>query len=101
MNVLITANEAAALEACLNYERREDQLADNHSVGDAATIAAAIGGSLQAAGGVMTSLTEKGLGFIDEEGLGIFWLTEDGVNAIFDWIDAMPAVEAAKAHFTD
>jgi len=93
MAVNLTPNEVIALEVCLNYEDRANQLADNYSNGGTAEFMAALGWNEQQVGGLMTSLIEKGLGFADEDGVNgepvdVFWLTEDGVNAVFDVIEA-------------
>ncbi len=85
--IKLTANEIDALEVCLNYDTREGQLSDNYSNAGAAEIAAACGISKRAAGGVITSLQKKGLGMMDDEGDDIFWLSEKGVNTIFDYIE--------------
>jgi hypothetical protein len=83
----MTNNEIAILKACLNYETREEQLSDNFSNGDVDEFTFATGLNEQQVGGVMTSLTKKGYGSYDEDD-DIFWLTEAGVNAIFDIIEA-------------
>lgn len=88
--VTLTDNEVKALEACLNYSDRASQLSDNYSVAGAAEIAVAIGSSRKAAGGVQSSLIQKGLAFIDEDDVDILWLTEAGVNAIFDRLEGSP-----------
>lgn len=85
----LTNYEFIALNACLNYDDREAQLSDNFSNGGTKEIAKACGISQRAAGGVMSSLIQKGLAIYDDnEGHGdILWLTEDGVNLIFDIFD--------------
>ena len=83
----LTENEIKALKLCLNYEDRESQLSDNYSNGGPEEFAAAIfNGNLHAAGGLISSLEKKGLGVMDTED-DIFWLTEKGVNTIFDIIE--------------
>jgi hypothetical protein len=82
----LTENEVTALRVCLNYDNRADQLADNFTNGGTEEFMAALNWNAQQVGGLMTSLTEKGLGYHDEED-DIFWLTEVGVNAIFDIIE--------------
>jgi len=95
----LTDNEIAALKICLNYDDREAQLEDNFSNGGPREFADQIfDGNLRAAGGLITSLQQKGLGDLDDrtgEGWGhqpvdmhIFWLSELGVNTIFDIIEA-------------
>jgi len=91
--VKLTDNEIKALEVCLNYDDRASQLDDNYSNGGTAEFMAALGWNEQQVGGLMTSLTEKGLGYADEEGVNgqtidTYWLTAEGVNAIFDIIEA-------------
>lgn len=87
----LTANEAAALRLCLNYDNREDQLSDNYSNGsfeDFESIFAGTGvDTKKAAAALMGSLEKKGLGYYDVEGYFQFWLTEEGVNVIFDWLE--------------
>jgi hypothetical protein len=82
----LTQNEVTALRICLNYDRRDEQLSDNYSNGGTEEFMAALNWNAQQVGGLMTSLTEKGLGYHDEEE-DVFWLTEAGVNAIFDIIE--------------
>lgn len=82
----LTTNEITALKACLNYETRKSQLADNMSVGGVSEFKEVLGWNEKQVGGLITSLEQKGMGFMDEED-DIFWLTEDGVNAIFDIIE--------------
>lgn len=81
----LTKNEALALAACLNYDTKENQLSDNYSNGGPEEFAALLGWNGQQVGGLITSLTEKGLGFEDTE-MGVFEMTEKGVEAIFDYI---------------
>lgn len=91
--ITITDNEHAALVACLNYDDRASQLSDNFSNGDADKIAHATGLSLQGAGGVISSLIQKGLATAEEQEVNgdsydYVELTELGVNLIFDRIEA-------------
>lgn len=93
MTTQLTQNEALALYACLNYDDREAQLSDNYSNGGTAEFMALLGWNAQQVGGLITSLTEKGMGCADDAGVNgeavdVFWLTVDGVNAIFDYIEA-------------
>jgi hypothetical protein len=85
----LTKNEAAAMIASLNYTDRENQLSDNYSNASIEVLMQTLDWSAQQVGGLISSLTDKGFGFIDgENGLdGILWLTEAGVNAIFDYIE--------------
>lgn len=83
----LTANEIEALKLCLNYNERENQLSDNYSNGGMDEFRAHFSHwNDQQIGGLIGSLTHKGMGSIDEED-DIFWLTEAGVNAIFDVIE--------------
>ena len=84
----LTQNEITALKICLNYDSREVQLDDNYSNGNADEFAKALGWDKQQVGGLITSLEQKGLAFKCPDGYDIVWLTDDGVNAIFDVIDA-------------
>jgi hypothetical protein len=86
-NPTLTEAEVTCLKACLNYDTREAQLSDNYSNGDPDEFQAQLDWNMHQVGGVMTSLKEKNMGFYDPED-DIFWLTEDGVNTIFDLIEA-------------
>jgi len=95
MTISLTNNEIAALKMCLNSDTREGQLGDNFSNGGSEEFATLFEGSkknrLQAAGGLISSLEKKGLGDQDSDNNGnpgdIFWLSEFGVNTIFDIIE--------------
>ena len=88
MKHTLTTREAAMLDAALNYETREDQHEDNYSnlcLSDSYDIC---GGKHEAAG-VVGSLTTKGLVYIEDEDRDddpTIWLTDEGVDAIFDYI---------------
>jgi len=83
----LTNNEIKALKMCLNYEDRESQKDDNMSNAGIEEFATLFNGNRNAAGGLVSSLEKKGLGFIDDEEWDIFWLSEDGINTIFDIIE--------------
>lgn len=90
----LTENEVLALKACLNYDDRESQLSDNMSNAGAAEFMELLGWDAQQVGGLMSSLIEKGLADVaddliayGEPGADLLWLTEAGVNAIFDIIE--------------
>ena len=85
----LTDLEIEAMKICLNYSDREDQLADNYSNGGHAEFMAELGLNRQAAAALCGSLEKKGLAENDEnEGNGhILWLTEEGVHAIFDYLE--------------
>ena len=85
----ITALEYAAMKICLNYNDRESQLDDNFSNGGHEDFMEKLGLNRQAAAALCGSLEKKGLGENDDnDGDGhILWLTEDGVNAIFDHLE--------------
>lgn len=84
----LTEKEIQFLLLCLNYETIEEQLADNYSnagIDDAMDLFAehdAKKTRRQAAGGLITSLTNKGLGSLDIE-CDVFCLYELGVQAAF------------------
>ena len=86
----LTTNEAQALEICLNYDTRESQLEDNFSNGGSEEFQAALGWSKHQVAGLISSLEQKGLGWGDDnDGNGhIFWLSELGVNTIFNIIES-------------
>ena len=85
----ITELEYAAMKLCLNYNDRETQLDDNYSNGGHGEFMDELGLNRQAAAALCGSLEKKGLGCNDDnEGLGhILWLTDKGVNAIFDHLE--------------
>lgn len=92
----LTANEIKAMKMCLNYEHRESQLADNHSNACPADIGIAMGWDFRQLGGLLSSLTQKEMIMIDDRSgdadkslqanphMHIVYLTDEGVNAIFD-----------------
>jgi len=86
----LTANEVAALKICLNYDNRASQLSDNFSNGGQYEFMTGLKINRHAAAQLIGSLEAKGMGNGDDnDGNGhIFWLSEKGVNAIFDIIDA-------------
>ncbi|MCK5018233.1 MAG: hypothetical protein KAS32_14345 [Candidatus Peribacteraceae bacterium] len=86
MSTSLTDNEIEALKLCLNYADRESQLNDNYSNAGSEEFAGIFDGNKHAAGGLITSLAEKGMGNMDEED-DIFWLSDEGVNTIFDIIE--------------
>jgi len=101
--ITVTANEIVALKECLNYDDRSAQLADNYSNGGVDEFMKALGWNAKQVGGLISSLTEKGLVYHEtaeerweEGGFGqkrsdfydICWLTELGVNTIFDIIES-------------
>lgn len=85
----MTDNEIEVIEMSLNYADREGQLSDNYSNFDADTFARVMNTSRQAIGGIVSSLIQKGYMYDDGDGPhSMIWITDDGVNAIFDIIDA-------------
>lgn len=86
----LTENEIKALKICLNYDERVTQLSDNFSNGGHEEFKAELGWDDKQVAALIGSLEKKGMGSGDDnEGNGhIFWLSEDGVNAIFDIIEA-------------
>ncbi|APL99068.1 hypothetical protein LK3_37 [Bordetella phage LK3] len=100
--VNVTDAEFIALQTCLNYDNRESQLSDNFSNGDHAAFKKALGWNDQAVAALIGSLESKGLVYSDNEGVNgnkfnTVWLTEKGVNVVFDQIDAGRKAEAPKA----
>ena len=97
--VNVTNAEFVALRACLNYDSREAQLSDNFSNGGHEAFKEALGWDDQAVAALIGSLESKGLVHSEnEDGNGnTVWLTESGVNAVFDQIDAGRKAEAPKA----
>jgi len=92
----LTPAEAVALETCLNYDNREGQLCDNFSNGSLEEFAHALYWNKHQVAGLMSSLEQKGLAYADTDGVNgydvdIVWITEKGVNAIFDHLEAQPA----------
>lgn len=101
--ITITENERAMLSLCLNYDSRETQLSDNYSNG-IVRHAHELMGSKEAGAGLIGSLVKKGL-VLDPAEHGtdpndafmgykpwppeenIVWLTDVGVNVIFDIIE--------------
>ena len=80
----LTDNEAKVLNLCLNYDDRGSQICDNYSNGDLKDAQRVAGGKHEGAG-LIGSLVKKGL--IDDPASDeqqIIWLTELGVNTIFD-----------------
>lgn len=104
----LTTNEITAMKVCLNYDNRKDQLNDNYSNGGPAEFMDALGWNAQQVGGLMTSLTEKGMGYCEDNSNTVwlgppppvtFWLTEAGVNTIFDIIEQEEA-QVTEDYFT-
>lgn len=90
VKVSLTENEINAMECCLNYDSRESQLTDNYSNGGHDEFKGALGWNDKQVAALIGSLESKGMGWGDDnEGNGhIFWLSEEGVNAIFDIIES-------------
>lgn len=86
----LTANEIAALKVCLNYDNRADQHSDNYSNGGHSEFKAELGWNDKQVSALIGSLEAKGMGYGDDnEGNGhIFWLSDLGIDTIFDIIEA-------------
>ena len=99
--ITLTANELTALRLCLNYDDRQSQLDDNFSNGGHAEFKKALGWTDKQVAALIKSLEAKGLGWGDDnDGNGhIFWLTEAGVNAVFDVYESH--VENLKTAYYD
>jgi len=84
----LTEKEIQFLHLCLNYDTIEEQLGDNYSnagIDEAMDLFPehdAKKTRRQAAGGLLTSLTNKGLGSHDDE-CDMFCLSEFGVQIAF------------------
>jgi hypothetical protein len=91
MTINLTDNEIIALKVCLNYDNRACQLSDNFSNGGQDEFKAALGWNDRQVSALIGSLESKGLGYGDDnEGNGhIFWLSDLGVNTIFDIIEGV------------
>jgi len=86
-NVSLTVLESKVLIECLNYEKLEQQLSDNHSNCDLRDAHKICGGKHQASG-VIGSLCKKGLIYDPLESENqIIYLTEDGARAIFAHVE--------------
>lgn len=96
MTIELTNNETVALETCLNYRTRADQLSDNYSNGGHDEFKAALKWNDKQVAALIGSLEAKGMGYGDDnDGNGhIFWLSELGVNTIFDIIEKRQAFRA-------
>lgn len=95
-----TQNEIAALKMCMNYDDRESQHGDNHSDATPVTIAKALNWNMNQAGGLIGSLSSKGVIWVDERvgepehkyvSMHIVYLTEKGVDEIFDIVESEKA----------
>lgn len=86
INTHLTEKEAAFLVLCLNYRDLESQLSDNYSNGGIDEAMGLFEGTRQhcrqAAGGLLSSLQQKGMGNYDPE-YDQFALSERGVRAAF------------------
>lgn len=91
----LTQNEIIALKTCVNYKTREGQLCDNYSNGGQEEFKQALGWNDKQVSALIGSLEDKKMGYGDDnEGNGhIFWLSELGVNTIFDIIESETSSE--------
>lgn len=82
----LTQNEKTFLKLCLNYDTVEAQIGDNYSNGGIDEAMNLFDGTKQskrqAAGGLLSSLQQKGMGWLDTE-YDMFCLTERGIHAAF------------------
>jgi len=92
----LTVNEIKALKACLNYESREDQLADNYSNGCMEVFKEALSWTDRQVSGLVSSLVQKELIQLDRGCPEIFWITEEGVNAVFDVIESEASISSSS-----
>ena len=84
---ILTNNEIAFMKETLNYEDRENQLSDNYSNAGIGEGKELFKWNAQQMGGLVSSLEQKGMGHMDSDGYDVFWLSEKGVNTIFDIIE--------------
>ena len=93
----LTDLEIAAMKICLNYDNRQTQLDDNYSNGGHREFMSGLKINRHASAALCGSLETKGMAWNDDnEGNGhILWLTDEGVNVIFD---IMEAADTAVTH---
>lgn len=84
----LTENEAQALALTLNYESRESQHSDNFSNAGVEELCKHFGWNAHQVGGLISSLSQKGLAYHDHEDVDLLWLSPQGVDAIFDYMEA-------------
>lgn len=86
----LTANEITALKCCLRYDNRKHQLEDSFSEVGEHDFAIALGWTSKQVAGLLSSLYQKGMGYgvYNDAGYHTFYISEEGVNAIFDIIEA-------------
>lgn len=87
-NTNLTQNEVRAMSLTLNYDDRESQLSDNFSNAGIEELCEAFDWNKHQVAGLIGSLDKKGMAVYDEEDIDLLWLTEKGVNTIFDIIEA-------------
>jgi|AntDeeMinimDraft_5_1070356.scaffolds.fasta_scaffold13236_1 DNA-binding MarR family transcriptional regulator len=87
-NITLTDNEVRAMSLTLNYDDRESQLSDNFSNAGVEELADHFNWNKHQVAGLIGSLQKKGVAFYDEEDIDLLWLTEEGVNTLFDLIEA-------------
>ena len=85
--VTLTENEIQAVKLTLNYDDRENQHADNYSNAGMDEMKADLGWNKHQVAALMGSLEAKGIGSYDKDD-DLFWLSEFGVDTIFDIIDS-------------
>ena len=98
----LTANEIKAMKMCINWNSdRECQRGDNHSDATPHTIAKEFGWNMQQVGGLLSSLEQKRMVWVDDRSgeadpvvrnnpkFHVVYLTDEfGIDAIFDIIEA-------------
>ncbi len=83
----LTENEIKALKMCVNYNTRDEQFSDNFSNAGTHEFSRLFNGNMKAAGGLISSLVKKDLGYMDDEGYDIFWLSDTGIDTVFDILE--------------
>lgn len=96
--ITLTDNEIQFMKLTLNYDTREAQHSDNYSNAGISEGMKALKWTASQMKGLMTSLTKKGMGCIDYRGVhgisyNIFWLSDEGIDTIFDIIEAEKEAE--------
>ena len=94
--ISLTKNEASFLAICLNYDNAEQQRSDNYSNGGIAEATRLFNHATtklnrQAAGGLLSSLNSKNLGYLDDE-FDSFYLSDIGIDAAIEakaWIASL------------
>ena len=92
--ISITENEFKALQTCLLHFDREDQKDENISEGGMAEFMSVLGWNSRQVAGLISSMEQKGFGEMEHHNTrgdnmkhDIFWLSDHGIDAVFDVIE--------------